>query len=67
MIKIKTSEERRKEREREKERRNNKIAARITQLMTNNKLGKSDAVFLVANEYNLSIPTIYKIKKEYGL
>ena len=67
MIKLKTSQERKRDRQLALESRNAKIAKRFEMLTTKCEYSISDAATICANEFNLSLPTIYKARKAYGM
>lgn len=63
MITLRTSEERMKKKESERKKRDAKIMNRYNTLLKEYKV--SDAMIVVANEFNVSMQTIYNIRKRY--
>lgn len=61
MVGIKTSKERREEQKRQKAERDAKIMKRFNELCAEHIV--SDAAIITANEFNLSVGTIYVIRR----
>lgn len=61
MVELKTSRQKAEARKRQREARDKIIYARFLELTRTNSL--SDAVCITANEFCLSLPTIYEIRK----
>lgn len=62
-LKVKTSEEKKRIKRDKRVQRCTAIVNRLKELECN--YTKSDAVAICADEFNLSLPTIYKAKKDY--
>lgn len=61
MVELKTSKEKLEEKRKLREARDKEVYLRFLELKEEHSL--SDAVCITANEFNLSLPTIYEIRK----